>query len=86
LHAGLVCLNGIGLDLDTQRALFAAALDILEQLNLQLINQALELYLVEDGTLEYTVYEIPVGAEPSNTHNGTWGLQPFLDQVTAGTL
>lgn len=86
LHAGLVCLNGVGLDLDTQRALFAAALEIIEQLNLPLINQALELFLEEDGTLEYSVYEIPLGTEPVNTHNGTWNLQPFLYQVAAGTL
>ncbi|WP_418149511.1 hypothetical protein ABL841_30130 [Variovorax paradoxus] len=43
----------------TQRALFAAALDIIERQALDLVNRALELFLLADGTLEYSIYELP---------------------------
>lgn len=60
IHAGLVCLNAErGLDLDTQRALFSAALNVIDQKQLDLVNKALELFLLEDGTLEYSIYDIP---------------------------
>ena len=89
IHCGLVCLNAeSGLDLDTQRALFAAALDIIEQRELDLVNQALELFLLEDGTLEYSIYEIPApgAAGIAGAYTATVSFQPYLDQLANGTL
>jgi hypothetical protein len=89
IHAGLICLNAErGLDLDTQRALFAAALDLINESSFDLINKALELFLLEDGTLECSLYDLPAAAEESIngviTH--TISLQPYLDLVAAGML
>jgi hypothetical protein len=88
LHAGLVCLNGASLDLDSQRALFAAALDIITHHKLDLVNQALELFLFENGSLEYSIYEIPLPANATiaSVTTGTWDFQPYLDPVADGTL
>lgn len=89
IHCGLVCLNAEGgLDLDTQRTLFAAALDIIEQQALDLVNRALELFLLEDGTLEYSIYELPAPGTTgiAGVYQGTISFQPYLDQLTNGTL
>lgn len=78
LHCGLVCLNAeTGLDLDTQRELFSAALDLIEQLELELVNKALELFFLEDGTLEYAVYDVPAPGKESinNVITGTFPFQ-----------
>ncbi len=59
IHAGLVCLNSVyPLDLQRQRALFQLALDQLATMN-DLINQALEVFEDENGTVEMVVYDIP---------------------------
>lgn len=59
LHAGLICLDSAAeLDIDTQHELFRHALNLLGELP-DLINQALEIYQDEDGTISATVYEIP---------------------------
>lgn len=63
IHAGLVCLNCAvpgGMDLDRQRDLFEIALKELEGRK-DLINQALEVFEDEDGSVRIAVYDIPVG-------------------------
>jgi hypothetical protein len=59
VHAGLVCLDSASeLDFDVQLELFRYALEALAALP-DLINQALEVFLNEDGSITMTVYEIP---------------------------
>jgi predicted nuclease of predicted toxin-antitoxin system len=60
LHAGLICLNGpVGMDLDLQRELFAAALDELDRDN-DLVNQVLEITLTDLGEeIEVLRYRLP---------------------------
>lgn len=62
IHAGLVCLNCEmegGMDLDKQRDLFQAALETLEG-EPDLINQALEVTMLEDGeNFRVVFYDIP---------------------------
>jgi hypothetical protein len=60
LHAGLVCLNGpVGMDLGMQLALFAAALDAIDDFP-DLINRALEITLEEaDGEIHTILYDLP---------------------------
>ncbi len=54
-----MCLNSVyPLDLQRQRALFQLALDQLATMN-DLINQALEVFEDENGTVEMVVYDIP---------------------------
>lgn len=89
IHCGLVCLNAqSGMCLDTQRAMFAAALDLLDRLNVDLINRALELFLLENGTLEYSVYDIPAPGKTGVAvlHSGNVEFDPYLNQVASGTL
>ena len=89
IHGGLVCLNAErGLDLDTQRALFAAALDIIEQRELDLVNRVLELFLLEDGTLEFSIYELPAPGTGgiAAMDRTTTSFQPYLDQLANGSL
>lgn len=81
IHCGLVCLNAqSGLDLDTQRALFVAALDLIERKELDLMNQALELFRLADGTLEYAVYAVPAAGTESlqSPLTGTLDFPPAL--------
>lgn len=63
IHAGLVCLNCAapgGMDLDLQRELFQVALEQLGGRD-DLINQALEVTLEENGTdVRVVFYDIPV--------------------------
>lgn len=89
VHNGLICLNAeTGLDLDLQRALFAAALDLIDQEGLDLVNQALELFLLADGTLEYAIYGIPTpGASGVQAvQDGRIDFAPYLDQLANGML
>jgi len=89
IHCGLVCLNAeTGLDLDTQRALFAAALDIIERQALDLVNRALELFLLADGTLEYSIYELPAPgtAGIAGVYRARTSFQLYLDQIANGSL
>lgn len=59
IHAGLVCLNSIHtLDLQRQLDLFQIALDELATMH-DLVNQALEVFEEEDGSVEVVIYGIP---------------------------
>lgn len=59
IHAGLVCLNSVhAMDLQRQRDLFQFALDELGSMD-DLVNQALEVFEQEDGSVEIVVYDIP---------------------------
>jgi hypothetical protein len=60
LHAGLICLNGsVGMNLELQAELFAAALDELE-LNEDLVNQVLEITTSEDeNSIDIVRYRLP---------------------------
>jgi hypothetical protein len=59
IHAGLVCLNSVHvLDLQRQRDLFQVALDELANMD-SLVNQALEVFELEDGSMEVVIYGIP---------------------------
>lgn len=89
IHSGLVCLNAeSGLDLDTQRALFAAALDVIEQQDLDLVNKALELFLLAEGPLEFSIYDIPAAGENglNGVLTGSIDVQPYIDRVANGAL
>ncbi|PUE06234.1 hypothetical protein B9Z51_15535 [Limnohabitans sp. T6-5] len=62
IHAGLVCLNSeYTMDLQRQRDLFQIALNQLEELD-DLINQALEIFELEDMSVEVVIYDIPTTA------------------------
>jgi hypothetical protein len=59
IHAGLVCLNSVFvMDLERQRDLFALALAELARQG-DLVNQAREVFELEDGSVEIVVYDIP---------------------------
>jgi hypothetical protein len=61
IHAGLVCLNGpVGMDLQMQRDLFTAVLDIIEQEG-DLVNQVLEATLEAAGSEDIAIdrYALP---------------------------
>jgi len=61
IHAGLICLNSVfPMDLDRQRDLFQLVLDELRGIG-DLVNQALEVFELEDGSIELVIYEIPIG-------------------------
>jgi len=63
IHAGLICLNSaLIMDLDRQLDLFQLVLQELASLN-DLVNQAMEVFELEDGTVELEIYDIP---EPSH--------------------
>lgn len=62
IHAGLVCLGSAQeLDLDAQQELFMHAPAELVTLP-DLVNQALEVWENEDGSISVTIYEIPPNA------------------------
>ncbi len=62
IHAGLVCLNSVHpLDLQRQLDLFQIALDELAAMD-DLVNQALEVFEHEDGSIEVSIYDIPDAA------------------------
>lgn len=59
IHCGLVCLNSVYImDLERQRYLFEVALQELAGMA-DLVNRALELFELADGSVEIEVYEIP---------------------------
>ena len=59
IHAGLICLNSVrAMDLDRQCDLFKVALRELSMMK-DLVNQALELFELEDGSIELEIYDIP---------------------------
>ena len=59
IHAGLVCLNSVHvMDIERQRDLFRLALDELAGLS-DLVNQALEVFEDEDGSVGVDIYDIP---------------------------
>jgi predicted nuclease of predicted toxin-antitoxin system len=59
IHAGLICLNSVRtMDLDRQCDLFKLALRELSMMK-DLVNQALELFELEDGSIELEIYDIP---------------------------
>ena len=59
VHAGLVCLNAAaGLDLALQAELFELALDELAGAA-DMVNQALEISLLENGKFEIARYDLP---------------------------
>ena len=62
IHAGLVCLNSVQtLDLQRQLDLFQIALDELGALD-DLVNQAMDVFEQEDGSVEVVTYGIPDAA------------------------
>jgi hypothetical protein len=67
IHAGLICLDSaLPIDILRQQRLFQRALIELEKIP-DLINQALEIYEQEDGSLIVTLYRIPAGEDgPDN--------------------
>ena len=59
IHAGLVCLNSaLVMDLERQLDLFQLVLRELASMN-DLVNQALEVFESENGTVKLEIYEIP---------------------------
>ena len=59
IHAGLICLNSARtMDLDRQCDLFKVVLQELETMP-DLVNQALDLFEMEDGSIELEIYDIP---------------------------
>jgi hypothetical protein len=74
LHAGLVCLKGPndGFDLDTQRELFAIALDEIDR-EPDLTNQVLETTLeaTQDETITISRYDLPASAPTENQLRGS---------------
>ena len=59
IHAGLICLNSVHvLDLERQRDLFQVILVELAGLD-DLVNQALEVFEQDDGSIELAIYDIP---------------------------
>jgi hypothetical protein len=63
IHAGLVCLNSVHvMDLARQRELFQFALAELAMLP-DLVNQALEVFEDEDGSVSVDTYDIPAPSQ-----------------------
>lgn len=59
IHAGLVCLSSaFAMDLDRQHDLFRIALEQLADIS-DLVNQALEVFEADDGSVEVVIYEMP---------------------------
>lgn len=59
IHAGLLCLNSVHvMGIERQRDLFHLALDELAVLP-DLVNQALEVFEAEDGSVSIDIYDIP---------------------------
>jgi hypothetical protein len=60
IHAGLICLNDLVMDLDVQRELFEVALDELER-DGDLVNQVLEVETVGESEIRIRRYTFPTG-------------------------
>ena len=59
IHAGLICLNSAyAMDLNRQCDLFKVVLKELSTMQ-DLVNQALDLFELEDGSIEIEIYDIP---------------------------
>lgn len=59
IHAGLICLNSARvLDLGRQLTLFQLALNELASIE-NLVNQAFDMFEMEDGTVRVEIYDIP---------------------------
>ncbi len=59
IHAGLICLNSARvMDLERQLDLFQLVLRELASMA-DLVNQALEVFELDDGTVELAIYDIP---------------------------
>jgi hypothetical protein len=59
IHAGLICLNSAyAMDLNRQCALFKVVLTELSTMQ-DLVNQALDVFELEDGSIEIEIYDIP---------------------------
>jgi len=59
IHAGLICLNSAyAMDLNRQCDLFKVVLMELSTMQ-DLVNQALDLFELEDGSIEIEIYDIP---------------------------
>lgn len=59
IHAGLVCLNSVHvMDLQRQIGLFRLVLAELDRVD-GLVNQALDVFEREDGSVEMLIYDIP---------------------------
>ena len=59
IHAGLICLNSAyAMDLHRQCDLFKVVLKELSTMQ-DLVNQALDLFELEDGSIEIEIYDIP---------------------------
>ncbi|WP_457328580.1 DUF5615 family PIN-like protein [Rhizobacter sp. P5_C2] len=59
IHSGLICLNSVHvMHLDRQRDLFGAVLQELAGIP-DLVNQALEVSELADGSMELEIYDIP---------------------------
>jgi hypothetical protein len=59
IHAGLICLNSVHvMDLERQRDLFQVAMQELSGMD-DLVNKALEVFELEDGSIELEIYDIP---------------------------
>jgi len=67
IHAGLICFGSEApIDLDDQRELTSAALEILLQQE-ELINRVLEVTLHSDGEITWDIYALPSAATSSST-------------------
>ena len=59
IHAGLICLNSVHqMDLIRQRDLFQLTLNAIASMD-DLVNQALEVFELEDGSIRMDIYDIP---------------------------
>lgn len=59
IHAGLICLNSVHvIDLNRQIDLFQVVLKELAGMS-DLVNQALEVFELENGSIELEIYDIP---------------------------
>lgn len=64
IHAGLICLNSTQvMDMERQLDLFQLVLRELASMN-DLVNQALEVFESEDGSVELEIYDIPAPLLP----------------------
>jgi len=64
IHAGLICLNSaFTMGLHRQLDLFQIALEEVSRMS-DLVNQALEIFEQEDGSIEVILYDIPTAGSP----------------------
>jgi hypothetical protein len=53
-----------------------------------LVNKALELFLLAEGPLEFSIYDIPAAGDDglNGVLTGTTDVQPYIDRVANGAL